>query len=176
MSRIQIPLQLSSDDMHYEEELVQYLRHLKHDYDYTVNIEPMPTPRARATARKMYVGGSEKMVATVYNPTEYTKYKKQIIAIVKKEAKIPRGNYNKIFATFYIPYSKSTPKKNLIEGAPHLKKGDWDNFAKGLCDALQGDRNEGIEGVLIDDGTIHMGSVRKVYTTNPTGFIRFNLI
>lgn len=36
---------------------------------------------------------------------------------------------------FYMPYPKSTPKKRLIDGIPHLKKPDIDNLVK-ICDAF----------------------------------------
>lgn len=173
----QLPLEFSSEDPKHVEELKQYLRHLKGDYDHVIPITPMPTPRARAVARKTFIAGKETHIASVYNPSEYTTYKNRILKMIKDgKIKIERGNYNKVFATFYIPFPQSTPKSKLIEGSPHLKKGDWDNFAKGLCDALQGDYKKNIPGVLIDDGTLHTGAVKKVYTKDPVGFIKFNLI
>lgn len=173
----QINISFGEESEAHLEEMRQYLRHLKGDYDYTIPITPMPTPRARAVARRTYIGGQEKYIANVYNPSEYTTYKNQILKLIKKgELSIPRGNYGKIFATFYIPFPASTPQKRRIEGTPHEKKGDWDNFAKGLCDALQGEKSKGIDGVLIDDGTIHTGNIKKVYTNHPTGCIKFNLI
>ena len=157
-------IDVSKEDI--EEELFAYHRHITDDYDHIIEISPRPTPRPRAVSRKM----GDKHVANVYHPSEYTKYKKDIASLLKMK-RVPKGNYSSVFVTFYLPYPKSTPKKRFVEGAKHQKKPDWDNFIKGFQDALSD------AGILLgDDGKVSDGAVRKRMTTQPYGFIKFNLL
>jgi len=151
-----------------DDELHAYYRHITDDYDYRINIEPMPTPRPRSTVMKSKATG--KQFVNVYHPKEYTDYKKAI-AWMLKDAKLALkpGNYSHLFLTIYLPYPKSTPKKDLIAGSKHRKKPDWDNFIKGFQDAME----DG--GIIFNDGAISDGAVRKRYTLEPQGFIQFNL-
>ena len=83
--------------------------------------------------------------------------------------KIAPGDYTTLEAEFYFSYPKSTSKKHLIDGQPHRKKPDADNVVKGLKDALTQ------AGILADDGQIAELVVRKRYTTQAAGHIKFSL-
>lgn len=157
-----------SDRQELQEEMGQYYRHISGDYDFEIDIEPMPTPRPRATV--MTARATGKQFVNIYNPADYTKYK-SAIAILLKDARLglKKGNYGRIFVTFYMTYPKSTPKKDLIDNAPHIKKPDWDNYIKGLQDAMQD------AGIMLNDSAVSDGAVRKRYTLRPKGYIAFSL-
>ena len=91
---------------------------------YRIPIEPMPTPRPRASR------------FGVYNPKKYTDYKKSLITYLLS-LNIPSKDYDYIHAKFYVSYPKSTPKKNLIDNYPLRQCFDCDNVIKGLCDSLE---------------------------------------
>lgn len=159
-----------------EQELNEYRRHLYGDYDYILDIEPIPAPRVRA--RALMSGGKPVMkngvpIISMYNPTEYTKYKNDILREAKKiiKTEVPQ---NRFYCTFYIPYPASTPKKKLIDGAPHKKTKDVDNFTKGILDGLQGSPKQNIIGIIKNDATIDTNCCKKVYTTKPNGYIAFS--
>ncbi len=158
---------IDSDRIEFQEELEQYFKHITGDYQYELDIEPMPTPRPRS--RVVTPFGKPSFVH-VYNPAEYTNYK-AAIALMCKDARLglKKGTYGRIFVTFYMTYPKSTPKKNLIDNAPHVKKPDWDNYIKGLQDALQD------SGIMLNDSAISDGAVRKRYTLRERGYIAFSL-
>lgn len=120
--------------------------------EYILEITPQTSPRPRVTKNGAYM------------PKEYVQYKTDLCWLIK-DAKIPSANYTEIIATCYFPYPKGTPKKNLIEGAYHVKKPDWDNVGKGICDALKE------SGVIKDDNQLCDGYIKKRYTTNKTGRI-----
>lgn len=159
---------VESDRLDLDTQLLAYFRHIKGEYDFRIQIDPMPTPRPRATIMRRK--GTGQQFVNVYNPAEYTKYK-QNIAILLKDARLglKSGTYSRLFVTIHLPYNKTEPKKNLIDGAPHRKKPDWDNYIKGFQDALED------AGIILNDGAISDGAVRKRYTTQPQGFISFNL-
>ncbi len=152
-------------------EILQYVRHANGSHDHMLPIDPMPTPRPRGRAIKSKY--SDKAFVQFYHPTEYTAYKGSIAFLAKKlvfDGTLKPGEYSKVFVTFYMAYPKSTPKKNLIEGADHKKKPDFDNLIKGLLDGLAD------AGILITgDGALSDGSIRKRYTTQPEGRIEFTL-
>lgn len=149
-------------------EVKLYERHLRGDHDYVLDVEPVPTPRPRGRAMKSKY--SDKHFVHFYNEPHYTKYK-TTIAWMLRDAKLglKPGDYSKIFVTFYLPYPKSTSKKNLIENAPHRKKPDWDNYIKGIQDAMEE------AGIFINDGALSDGIVMKRYTTRERGYIAFSL-
>lgn len=115
----------------------------------TLNINPRPTPRPRITMRGKF--------PSAYYPKEYEKYK-QDLALLIRSKRIPKGNYGRIRAIFYLKYPKSTPKYKLIEKAPHQKKPDADNFLKGLLDGLEQ------AGVIENDSQFYRIEVQKLYT------------
>ena len=123
---------------------------------HTLLITPMPTPRPRLSK------------FGVYNPTEYTNYKKSLIALLKYSG-IKKDDYDYLEVRFYFPYAKNTPKKNLIEGYPLRSKCDTDNLTKGLKDALE----QG--GFIEDDRQICGEYCAKYYTTSSAGRIELSL-
>ena len=123
---------------------------------YKIPIQPMPTPRPRASR------------FGVYNPKKYTDYKKNLI-IHLHSLNIPKKDYDYIHAKFYVPYPKSTPKKNLIDNFPLRQCFDCDNVIKGLCDALE-------QASIIDnDRQISSMFIQKYRTINDVGFVKFEL-
>jgi Holliday junction resolvase RusA-like endonuclease len=120
------------------------------------NIEPVAASRPRFNTK----------TGTAYTASKYDKFKKALILLCKR---IPKGDYFSIEMEFYFAYPKSTPKKNLVDGALHQKKSDIDNVCKGVLDALEQ------AGVLNNDSKISDLIARKRYTTNPKGFIKLKL-
>ena len=124
---------------------------------YTISILPVPTPRPKI--RVMNVRG--KKVPQAYYPAKYHKYKAELAFFLIVEG-IAKEDYGIIDATFFLPYPKSTPKYKLVEGTPHRKKPDADNFLKGLMDGLE------IAGVTENDSKFWDVRAVKLYTTgNP---------
>ena len=123
---------------------------------YRIPIEPMPTPRPRASR------------FGVYNPKKYTDYKKSLITYLLS-LNIPNKDYDYIHAKFYVSYPKSTPKKNLIDNFPLRQCFDCDNVIKGLCDSLEQ------ANVIGDDRQISSMYIEKYRTINPEGYIEFEL-
>lgn len=122
---------------------------------YTIDITPMPTPRPRLGKYG------------VYNPSKYTKYKRNMLFLVMA-LHIPKGDYGRLECTFHIPFPQSTAKKRLIDGTPHRKKPDLDNYEKGLMDSLES------AGILNNDSQIFSKESHKLYTTG-NGYIEFKL-
>ena len=116
----------------------------------------MPTPRPRASR------------FGVYNPKKYTDYKKSLITYLLS-LNIPNKDYDYIHAKFYVPYPKSTPKKNLIDNFPLRQCFDCDNVIKGLCDSLEQ------ANVIGDDRQISSMYIEKYRTIKPEGYIEFEL-
>ncbi len=123
---------------------------------YRIPIEPMPTPRPRASR------------FGVYNPKKYTDYKKSLITYLLS-LNIPSKDYDYIHAKFYVSYPKSTPKKNLIDNFPLRQCFDCDNVIKGLCDSLEQ------ANVIGDDRQISSMYIEKYRTIKPEGYIEFEL-
>lgn len=123
---------------------------------YRIPIEPMPTPRPRASR------------FGVYNPKKYTDYKKSLITYLLS-LNIPNKDYDYIHAKFYVSYPKSTPKKNLIDKFPLRQCFDCDNVIKGLCDSLEQ------ANVIGDDRQISSMYIEKYRTIKPEGYIEFEL-
>lgn len=146
-------------------------RHMMGDYDHVINMEPMPTPRPKFTVRKGGKGRPDWV--QVYHPTEYTKYKDKLACIVRGmvlEGEMKRSDYSMVLVTFHMPYPQSTPKKNLIDMADHIKKPDHDNLEKGFLDGMADAE------LFSSDSVVCKAFVRKCYTTKPEGFIGFTLI
>lgn len=124
---------------------------------YTLDVIPKPAPRPRARAVKI----KGKYIATVYNPADYTAYKKDLIFLIR-ELRIPAGDYSRLDVTFFFAYPKSTPKKSLIDRAKMRKKPDCDNLAKTVADSLEQ------AGVVHNDSQFSTMVINKLYTTeNP---------
>lgn len=123
---------------------------------YRIPIEPMPTPRPRASR------------FGVYNPKKYTDYKKSLITYLLS-LNIPSKDYDYIHAKFYVSYPKSTPKKNLIDNYPLRQCFDCDNVIKGLCDSLEQ------ANVIGNDRQISSMYIEKYRTIKPEGYIEFEL-
>lgn len=150
----------------------QVLRnHLSHKYDHRLDIEPQPAsrPRSMIMRSKANPGG----YVHTYNTPEYTKYKMEVarmIGEIKRTGAInPELGYTMLAVTFYMVYPASTPKKKLIDLAPHLKKPDGDNMLKALMDAM------GDAVAFANDSNIADFCVRKCFTLEPNGFIAFSL-
>jgi Holliday junction resolvase RusA-like endonuclease len=170
----------------YPEEIQAYERHVRGEYDYTIHIDPMPTPRPRSTIgwksmfnlfgrtlTPAFVSMIKKQAFIhVYHPPEYTAYKEKLCWLLKDaRLKLKKDVYTYLFVTFYIPYPDSTALRNRADRARHMKKPDYDNYIKGFQDALQ---DAGI--LLKDDGAFADAAIKKRYTTQKQGFISFNLI
>lgn len=153
-------------------EFMAYERHVRGEYDFTIPVEPMPTPRPRSRVANSRGGQPVKPYVLVYQEPDYMTYKKEI-AVRLKDARLglSKGDYSMILVGIYLPYPASTPQKSRIPEGKHRKKPDWDNFIKGFQDAL------GDAGILLNgDGALSDGAVRKRYTTAEKGFISFTLI
>jgi Holliday junction resolvase RusA-like endonuclease len=158
------PVETMEEDV--TEELHAYYKHLSGKHDYRIDINPKPTPRPRATARKI----GNRYIAQVYNPTDYTKYKERL-SILMRDASLGlrRGDYKAIFLKFGIPYNQTERKKNVTEGTPHRKQFDIDNLCKAVLDAMQQ------ANIIEDDRSIYKISATKV-GTHSQGYISFNII
>jgi len=126
------------------------------EYKYNINITPKPTPRPRLGKYG------------AYNKTDYTKYKNDLIFLIKLLS-IPKEDYYFLKARFFFPYPKNTPKKKLIDLAPLRKKCDLDNVVKGLMDALEK------ADVINNDRQISTLLIEKKYTLKERGYIEFDL-
>ena len=110
---------------------------------FTVPGDPVPQPRARTCVR----GG----FASTYTPDNGIKPYKSAIAILAAAAGVGRfhGVVIEVFveAVFVRPPSHLLASGKLRKGAPLIPmRADWDNIAKGVCDAMFGDDR------LISDG------------------------
>ncbi len=130
---------------------------------HQVYILPVPTPRPKVRVLNRY----GKKVPQAYYPAKYKKYKNDL-AILLSTSGIKPGNYSKLAVVFFLPYPKKTAKKCLVEGTPHTKKPDADNFLKGLMDGLEAAEITG------NDSRFYSIQAMKLYTTgNPR--IQFKL-
>ncbi len=128
----------------------------------TIEIEPMPSPRPRATA----FGGS----ARVYHPAEYTYYKIAITNEILRRKHLQQEHYYSVAAICYLPFPKGEAKIRTYNDRPHEKKPDFDNLVKGFVDSFSD------SGLISDDGRLHTNLILKRYTTKEKGFIRFKLL
>lgn len=119
-----------------------------------LTIEPQPTPRPRV-----------KRMGGVYYPSNYLAYKQalveQLVANHSDElfAASERPSVAMAELTFYFTYPKSTAKKNRIDHAPCRTKGDLDNLAKGVLDAMEQ------SGLIANDRELARLDVAKYWTT-----------
>ncbi len=102
-----------------------------------------------------------------YMPAKYKLYQDCMMYEMQKHNITP-GDYSKLELIAYFPYSKSTPKKKLIDNAPMRKTPDYDNTAKTITDCLEK------LGIISNDSIISDALIRKRYTTG-SGRIEFKL-
>jgi Holliday junction resolvase RusA-like endonuclease len=147
--------------------------------NFSIPITPMPSPRPRARIVKPK---DCPHFVSIYNPPEYMDYKKKLAQMIS-DLKIPLDEWNTINATFFIPMNKTDRKNSKAvqrkHGTLHEQKPDWDNFVKGLMDALQHKADEKDFFVytmpIHDDSAISSGIVRKVWINDEVGKIVFSL-
>jgi Holliday junction resolvase RusA-like endonuclease len=146
---------------------------------YTVYISPMPAPRPRA--RIVRPKGKPEFVS-IYNPPEYMKWKLELARKIS-DLKISPEGWNTINTIFFIPMS-ATDRKNKkavqrMHGTLHEQKPDWDNFIKGVMDAMQhkAEKDDFFSYTMPihDDSSISSGIVRKIWINDPVGKIVFSL-
>ena len=119
--------------------------------------EPVPQGRPRFHVRGGFVH--------VYDPPASKKYKEHVANFAKEHyAWNPIQNDVELHCQFYLPIPKSWSKKKrqeAINGAIRpSSKPDWDNYAKSVCD--------GLNGVLyVDDGQIVESTVKLYYADEP---------
>lgn len=141
-----------------------HMRHIRGEYDHTVAITPMPTPRVRG--RVMAPKGGGKSFVHIYNPSDYTAHKTSFAMGIKEYFKAT-VDFRMIAICFHVQYPKSTAKKAQVEGMPCKNKSDIDNYVKFVLDGMQE------SGVLANDSAIHSLLAKKVYTCG-SGFISFS--
>ena len=122
---------------------------------------PAPRPRAKAVLRPNPAGSlgpKSSWVATVYNPPQYTDWKTGL-ALLFKTSRLPRDAYNAIDLLLCIPLPKSLSKRAKAELAwkLHDRKPDFDNFTKGILDALQD------SGLIQNDSRFGSGTLEKIW-------------
>ena len=119
--------------------------------------EPVPQGRPRFHSRNGFV--------SVYDPPASKKYKEYVANFAKEHyAWNPIEGMVMMNCNFYLPIPKSWPKKKQEMARNHeirpSAKPDWDNYAKAMCD--------GLNGVLYkDDGQIVESSVKLFYCDEP---------
>lgn len=132
---------------------------------FTVYGEPKAKGRPRVSVRKS--GDGEKTFARAYTPKGTVVYENQ----VKIEYENQCGSFwfpdnamldVRIFAFYGIPKSTSKKKRQMmIEGKIRpVKKPDFDNIAKIICDSLNGIAYH-------DDAMVVDGMFRKYYSEQP---------
>lgn len=116
----------------------------------TINIVPRPAARPRFSKWG------------TYNTPEYTKYKKELTRLVKKNTKHePIETPLKLTVNFWLPIPKMSKKKmSEHEGVAHYKKPDLDNLVKALSDAMN-------EVVFKDDNIVSSIVAHKCYSSEP---------
>jgi len=147
--------------------------------NFTVIMTPMPAPRPRA---KLVKPKNREPFVSIYNPSDYTNWKKELARRIS-DLKIPLEGWNTLNAIFFIPMNASERKNSKAvqrkHGTLHEQKPDWDNFIKGLMDAMQykPDKDDlfAYTMPINDDSAISSGSVRKIWINDPIGKIVFTL-
>jgi Holliday junction resolvase RusA-like endonuclease len=106
-------------------------------YRFRLDIEPMPTPRPRVAR------------FGVYYPKKYEQYKKALEEAVRVHW--TSGPLPGLLCVAIEAVCKRPKTTKLL--AP---RGDWDNYAKGVCDAMNG-------VAYTDDTQIIEGACRRVW-------------
>jgi Holliday junction resolvase RusA-like endonuclease len=119
------------------------------DLHFTVPAVPVPQPRARATS----FGGKARMYeAKAGHAIHDFKAQVRLAATAAHTGGLLDGPLH-LFATFVLPRPK-LPKKFGVDRLPHTKRGDLDNFAKAIMDALN-------KYLWVDDAQVFTLTVRK---------------
>lgn len=120
-----------------------------------INLEPVAQGRPRFSKRGRFI--------QVYDPPKSKEFKESVRKLVRKREQLIDTPIEVVYR-IYRSIPKSTSKKNveLMEQGVVLptKKPDWDNYAKGLQDALNG-------WLWTDDALICDAHVIKRYSTTP---------
>jgi Holliday junction resolvase RusA-like endonuclease len=119
---------------------------MKHDFSITYSIDPKPTPRIRVARN----GGR-------FYPKEYQEYKQELERLTELLQVTPTGDDYRLSMKFFFAKPKKTKKVR--------PKGDLDNLAKGVLDALTGH-------VFIDDDQVTSITLEKEWTDAVKGWIR----
>lgn len=109
-----------------------------------------------------------------YTPKKTVDYEERVRLAWKKQTSgfhFPEKTPLRLCVVTYSPIPKSYTKKEKLElpGTPVLKKPDWDNIGKIICDALNGVAWD-------DDSSVTCGTVKKRYAapdTYPDGAVLF---
>lgn len=132
---------------------------------FTVYGEPKAKGRPRVSVRKS--GDGEKTFARAYTPKGTVIYENQVKMEYENQCQSFRFPDDamldvRIFAFYGIPKSTSKKKrKMMIDGEIRpVKKPDFDNIAKIICDSLNGIAYR-------DDAIIVDGMFRKYYSEQP---------
>lgn len=132
---------------------------------FTVYGEPKAKGRPRVSVRKS--GDGEKTFARAYTPKETVVYENQVKMEYENQCDSFRFPDDamldvRIFAFYGIPKSVSKKKRQMmIDGDIRpIKKPDFDNIAKIICDSLNGIAYR-------DDTMVVDGMFRKYYSEKP---------
>jgi len=129
---------------------------------FTARGIPQPQGRPRAFARKF----GDKWQARVYNPATAEGWKGIVALAAKPHVPFPPlAGPLQVVLSFTMPRPKGHYRSNgqLKEGAPawHIARGDFDNYAKAICDAMTQ------IGMWADDGQVARALVEKRYGPIP---------
>lgn len=128
---------------------------MKEVYRYTIYGEPAAQKRARFSS----FGGR---FGHVYDASKADKQAVIRELMMKGPKIIPINRAFELTTIVRKCFPKSTPKKELIDGAPCVKKPDIDNYLKFYLDCLTQ------AGVIEDDRFCFSEATIKVYTTGDT--------
>jgi|GEM_PF-2420131 Holliday junction resolvase RusA-like endonuclease len=139
-----------------------------------IKIQPMPAPRPRASTIPDGFSdkGCPKYRAHIYNPANYTKYKAMLAELIRYSP-IKADDYNQVEIIVGIALKKSYSKKDKerLIYTLHHKKPDFDNYEKGIMDAIQQ------SGKIKNDSLFGSGSTEKIWIgEHEKEFVMFNLI
>lgn len=139
----------------------------------TIYMESIPAPRPRAALMPNGFNekGQPKYRAHIYNPPKYMKWKAALADIINK-SHLKTDEYNQVDIIIGIALRKSYSKKDKARllYTLHDKKPDYDNFEKGILDAIQQ------SGKVKNDSLFGSGSAEKIWIgEKEKDFIMFNL-
>lgn len=101
--------------------------------NFTVGGQPVPQPRPRVSTR----GGFARAYVPATHPIHA--YRQAVATAAKIACPYPTEDPVEITFWFIVARPKSHfNKSGLKKGAPLWPRGDWDNFAKGIQDAMTG--------------------------------------
>lgn len=135
---------------------------------FTIPGAPFGKQRHRTTVRKFKdEQGKEKAFSKTYTPKETKSYENLVKLAYQEAAKGKRFKDDdmldvRIVAYYEIPQSTSKKKRKLMleHRIRPMKKPDWDNIGKIVCDSLN-------KIAYYDDSRVVDSQVRKFYSENP---------